>query len=161
MCTMIKLVLISFLLISVNVLAAGGDKSSGCGIGWNVTKNMTTSASATRSSTNGTFSNTFGMTSGTSGCDFHSIVKKDKTKIHFVESNLSPLKYEVALGFGERLDAAGQIFGCSTDASEEFRQTMKQNSRQIFGFQQSAESVVNQMDTIIANDTFLRTSCLI
>ncbi len=141
--------------------AQSRDKSSGCGMGWKVTKSMTTSASSTRNTTNGTFSNTLGMTSGTSGCDYHSIVLKDKNKIHFIESNLQPLQYEVAVGSGERLDAAVSVFGCSSNAIIPFKTLMKKNSPEIFGQTASPSNIVEQMEKIISSDSTLSRNCII
>jgi hypothetical protein len=61
------------------------DRSSGCGMGWQVTRSMTTTGSYTRALTNATFSNTLAMTSGTSGCSARGIVMTDKEVQYFVE----------------------------------------------------------------------------
>lgn len=141
--------------------AFAGDASSGCGLGWRVTKSMTTSGSSTRNLTNFTFSNTLAMTSGTSGCDFHSIVLQEKNKIHFVESNLVPLQYEIALGAGERLEAAHELFGCQSGDMDHFKSVMKKSSHAIFGIDRSPSHVLGRMEEVIHSDAKLTSSCLI
>lgn len=153
-----------YLLLALMALGASqafADNSSGCGMGWKVTKSMTTSASSTRTTTNGTFSNTFGMTSGTSGCDYHSIVLQDKNKLHFMESNLIPMKYEVAVGSGERLDAFGMMMGCKQESLGQFKSVMKKNTPQIFGHNNSPYVIIEEMEKIISTDSSLGAGCLI
>lgn len=154
-----KFFVLALMLFQVSNVFA--DKSSGCGMGWKVTKSMTTSASSTRTTTNGTFSNTFGMTSGTSGCDYHSIVLKDKNKLHFMESNLIPMKYEVAVGSGERLDAFGMMMGCNPESLGHFKSIMKKNTPQIFGHNNSPAAIIEEMEKIISTDSYLGAGCLI
>lgn len=136
------------------------DRSNGCGMGWRVTKSMTTSASYTRALTNATFSNTLAMTSGTSGCARHDLVLNEKSKIHFIESNLIPLQYEVAVGSGERLEAAGVLFGCQQSMTE-FKAALKSNSSKIFGGDNSASNVKGKVEEVISTDKNLSSSCII
>ena len=157
-----KYFLTFFFLLSLSSLSLANDKSSGCGLGWKVTKSMTTTGYMVRASTNGTFSNTFGMTSGTSGCARHSIVLNKKKKIHFIESNLVPLRYEIALGAGERLDALTHLFGCSADdANEMFKNTLRSNSGDLFLGKARALDVYMGIEKFIQSDSALGKSCLI
>lgn len=121
------------------------DRSSGCGMGWQVTRSMTTTGSYTRALTNATFSNTLAMTSGTSGCAKHDLVMKQKEKIHYVEANLIPLRREVAMGEGERLNALAAVWGCAN--TEAFAPALKQNYRDLF-YKKEASDVVQKIDEL-------------
>jgi len=155
---MIRILVSLVFILSMNAYAA--DSSSGCGIGWMVTKSMTTLGSFTRSLTNATFLNTFAMTTGTSGCTQHDLVLNEKQKIHFMESNMAPLQYEVALGNGERLEAMGMIMGCQQESMSHFKTTMKKNSGEIFS-DESAPQVLNRMEKVIFSDQTLSSHCII
>ena len=139
-----KWIFVVFLALSMNAFAQ--DKSSGCGIGWQVTKSMTTTASYVRTLTNATFSNSIAMTSGTSGCARHDLVLKEKEKIYFVESNLIPLKREVALGHGERMSALATIWGCKNN--EGLTHTLRKNYREIF-HKTSPNAVVDKINQLM------------
>lgn len=134
------------ILLALSMNAFSQDKSSGCGIGWQVTKSMTTTASYVRALTNGTFSNSIAMTSGTSGCARHDLVLKEKEKIYFVESNLIPLKREVALGGGERMSALANIWGCANN--ESMTKTLRKNYREIF-HKTSPSTVVEKLNHLM------------
>jgi hypothetical protein len=149
-------------LLPLTTLSFAADKSSGCGLGWKVTKSMTTTGYTVRASTNGTFSNSFGMTSGTSGCEKHSIVFNEKKKIHFLESNLVPLRYEIALGTGERLNALVELFGCyGDDSAAIFKNSLRSRSRELFLGKASASDVLLGIEEFIQSDSTLGKSCLI
>lgn len=129
---------------SISYLYAG-DRSSGCGLGWSVTKSMTTSGSSTRNLTNATSSNTLAMTSGTSGCEKHSLVLQDKMKIHFIESNIRPLEFELAIGSGERLNTIGRIMGCSDERIPHFSSILKKNHNYIFAGPHDPSQVLSRI----------------
>ena len=94
---------------------AGSDSSSGCGYGWEVTKGKTLSASSTRGTTNATASNTIAMTMGTSGCEKHDIVMKDKEQLHFANVNHEMILADMSLGQGEYLNSFAEVLGCNAD----------------------------------------------
>lgn len=100
----LKISLFSFLFTLLSFQIYATDKSSGCGLGWQVLKKHSLVSSVLRSTTNGLFFNqTFGMTSGTSGCARHSLVKNESRGIHFVEANYHQLMIDMAQGKGEYL----------------------------------------------------------
>ncbi len=139
-----------FVTLAVALLSTGAfaqDKSSGCGAGWQVTKSMTTSGSSTRSLTNATFSQGLAMTSGTSGCAKHDIVMQEKQKIHYVESNLVPLRREVAMGEGERINALASIWGCQN--ADSLAPSLKRNYRRVF-YKKNPSEVVKGLDALLA-----------
>lgn len=144
--------------IAIISTAYAQDRSSGCGMGWQVTKSMTTTGSYTRALTNATFSNTFAMTSGTSGCARHDLVMKQKEKIYYVESNLVPLRREVAMGEGERVNALAAIWGCS-DASK-LSPVLRKNYRNLF-YKKGAMDTVNKLDELIISNPELKAQCIL
>lgn len=88
------------------------DQSSGCGLGWQVTKKNSLVSSFVRSITNAVTSNTIAMTVGSSGCAKHDIVMREKAAEYFAEANYLKLQTELAEGQGEHLQALGMILGC-------------------------------------------------
>lgn len=140
------LVLISMLLMSVSIFA--DDKSSGCGLGWSVTKRTSLLSSLVRSSTNATFSSTSGMTSGTSGCAQHSIVMNEKRGIHFMEVNRPQLMVEAASGGGEFVEGFAHTVGYTGDMST-FGTILKDNYQVIFTKDASAVEVYNNFKKVV------------
>lgn len=109
------------LVIGLLVLAASSsvfanDRSSGCGMGYEIAPKQSLISSATRSLVNATFSNTVAMTMGTSGCAKHSIVYNEAKGIHFVEANKSQLALEMAQGQGEFVAGLANVMGCTNSA---------------------------------------------
>jgi hypothetical protein len=151
-----------FLLVAALVLVSSSlfaqDKSSGCGVGWMVTRSMTTSGSFTRSVTNATFSNTLAMTSGTSGCARHDLVLIEKARTHFIANNILPLQLEVAMGSGERLAVLGKMFGCDSQI-DEFAFQMRKSHSQIFKTSNPSQ-VLDEVKSIIQNDQNLKNNCI-
>jgi len=95
---------------------SGSDNSSGCGYGWEVTKGKTLSASSTRATTNATASNTIAMTMGTSGCDKHDIVMKEKEQLHFANINHEMIIADMSQGQGEYLNSFAEVLGCNAES---------------------------------------------
>lgn len=108
------------------------DKSSGCGLGWKVTGRKSLLSSYIRSATNSTTSSTLGMTSGTSGCEYHSIVKNEKKDVHFAEANFHSLMIEMAKGQGEYVTGFALVMGCADNQTSEFSQAAQRNYDQLF-----------------------------
>src|SRR5262245_4508488 len=96
--------------------ALADDSSSGCGLGWEVTRKMSLASSAIRSTTHAFLPNTFSMTSGTSGCAKHELVKGDEKAVMFAVNNYDSLVVEMAQGKGEYLESFAEALGCG-DAS--------------------------------------------
>ncbi len=113
------LVLVLALTWSGTSLAADG--SGGCGPGWN-----SLSSSSIRSTTNSSSGiSSFAMTSGTSNCQRHSIVLKEKEAQHFAETNQQNLEIEMAQGSGEYLAAFARTLGCDLSVTSTFERTMQ------------------------------------
>ena len=149
-----KCLLAALFVFSVSAMAQ--DRSSGCGMGWNVTRSMTTSGSYTRTLTNATFSNTLAMTLGTSGCSKHDLVMLEKQKIHYVENNLVPLKREMAIGKGERIQALAHVWGCPN--TEALTGLLKANFSEIYQ-SENASDVVENVNSMILRNPSLESAC--
>lgn len=108
------------------------DKSSGCGLGWKVTQRNSLVSSFVRALTNYTTTSTFAMTSGTSGCDHHSIVSKDKQDIHYAEANFESLMVDMAKGNGAYLQGFAMVMGCNANEAAAFSQVSQKNYDQFF-----------------------------
>lgn len=104
--------IIAILGLTSTSLAAKGDKSTGCGLGWKVNSRLSLSGTSTRGTTNSVSGGAFGTTSGTSGCDQYSIVKKESEVIHFTEANYEFLLRDSAVGHGEALDGLAITLNC-------------------------------------------------
>ncbi len=132
-----------FLSLFVGAPALADDGSSGCGLGWMVTKRKSLLSSLVRNYTNITGSATSGMTSGTSGCDKHSIVKNEKAAEHFAESNHNQLMIEMALGQGQYLTSFAQVMGCK-NADAEFAKATRSSYESIYTSDQVTPAQVIQ-----------------
>lgn len=134
------------------------DKSNGCGLGWKVNGRTSLSGTTTRGTTNPYgVTSVFGTTFGTSGCEKHSIVKKDKRALHFAEANYNTLILEMASGSGEFLDGFAMTLGCNSQA---FGNAMQRNFSQIMSAGDSAAPLLNQVNAIIRLDSGLSSQCL-
>lgn len=138
---------------------AFAESSTGCGLGWAVTKSMTTTAASTRVSTNATFSNTLAMTSGTSGCAKHSIVKTKKLQHHFTEANYEFLLAESSIGNGEYLETMARAVGCSDMALPVFKTQMQKNVQTIFNDEKNVDKTLMEIDAVIRRNKSLRMNC--
>ena len=122
------------LFVSIAPLAAhADDTSSGCGLGWEVTKSTTLSATTTRGTTDTSLPNTFSMTSGTSGCAKHPIAKNDMPAFEYAVVNHDALTIEMAQGQGENLTAFARTLGCGDGAVARFGQMAQSHYGQITG----------------------------
>jgi hypothetical protein len=152
------------ILVAASMFLASGafadDGSSGCGLGWKVTKRKSLVSSILRNYTNAIGSNTSGMTSGTSGCDKHSIVKREKAVEHFVEANYNSLMIDMAKGEGEYVSALGYVMGCGPDHVGSFSDMTQKHYGDIFtsdavGPQQLIQNLKGQ----IRSDSKLAQGC--
>jgi hypothetical protein len=139
-------------LMLVSGLSNASDRSSGCGLGWQVANKNSLVSSFTRSAVNATFSNTIGMTLGTSGCSRHSIVQKDSEVIHYAEANFFELQKEMAEGQGLHLLTLQTLMGCESDTS--FSSTVKNNYSNVFNGPETTpyEMMSNLNDSLVANN---------
>ena len=157
MTKLLKLITLITPLLFLNTLKAK-DKSSGCGLGWKVSKRMSITSSSVRLSTN-SFTSPLGITSGTSGCKRHSIVQNDFKQIHFVEENMDQLEVEMSIGQGQYVDQLATLMGCGNIINA-FNKTMQQNYSDLF--KGSKIIPVNLLKTVknkIVNSSELSKGC--
>lgn len=146
------------LFVFVSFTVNADDKSNGCGLGWKVNSRNSLSGTSTRGTTNPYgVTSIFGTTFGTSGCERHSVVKKDKRALHFVEANYNSLILEMASGSGEFLEGFAMTLGCNSQA---FGSAMQRNFSQIMTAGDSAAPMLNQVNTIIRTDSGLSSQCV-
>ncbi len=127
-----KLVIVFSFVIFAGSFAHADDQSSGCGLGWQITKRNSLVSSTIRSWTNYIASNTSGMTSGTSGCAKHTIVMKNKEALYYAEANYLKLQSEMAEGKGEHIQAFAKVMGCNEQAAAAVGAVLQSNYGQIF-----------------------------
>ena len=123
------ILILAFLLVS-SVQAA--DSSSGCGMGWYVTQKNSLVSSFVRALTNATFLNSFAMTSGTSNCQKHDLVKKDKMPTHFAETNFDVLVTQMSQGKGEVLNNFANVMGCKESGVSDFNQMSQKGIQKLY-----------------------------
>ncbi len=151
MTKMLKMIAFIFPLLIIN-LGHTRDKSSGCGLGWKVSKRMSITSSSVRLSTN-SFTTPYGMTSGTSGCKRHSIVQKESKQIHFVEENLDQLELEMSIGKGQFVEQLASLLGCENKVGA-FTKTMQKS---LTGSQDTKSMKIGPTQKL--QDFGLNTSC--
>lgn len=155
-----RILIIALLSAFTAVGAYADDQSSGCGLGWQVTRRNSLLSSYVRAITNATFSNTIGMTSGTSGCSRHMIVKSDKQDIHYAEANFNELMVEMASGQGEYLQGFAAVLGCDPSAYESFSGMAQSKYPEIFSpGQLSPAAMLRNVKREIRGNAELSASC--
>jgi hypothetical protein len=153
-----KMLLILIMVSSVSVWAGSGDKSSGCGLGWQVTKSISWLGSSTRVTTNATFSSTIAMTTGTSGCAGHTIVYRKSMPIHYAEVNYLGLMRDMARGEGDYVDGFAKTFGCDNQGIASFRKTGKKHYAELFADGHS-HGLIDRLNSHLKQDQDLSSSC--
>jgi hypothetical protein len=141
--------------------AFADDGSSGCGLGWQVTKRKSLVSSSVRATTNGLFyNNTLGMTSGTSGCEKHSLVKNERAVEHFVEANYNNLMVEMAKGEGEYVQALAYVMGCDENSVSQFSTMTRKNYGSIFTSDDvGPQQLIQNVKSHVSHDSALAASC--
>jgi len=145
--------------ILVNPLTHADDTSSGCGLGWAVTKKNSLLSSTVRAYTNSTFSNTIAMTSGTSGCAKHNLVKNKKKADHFIEVNYNDVLVEMAKGKGEYLNSFAATLGCSQKDYESFAKFSQKHYPKLIEKQDAPIQFLKQIKSLLKRNPALEKSC--
>lgn len=137
------------------------DKSSGCGLGWQVSKDKSLVSSSIRATTNNLFYlNYFGMTSGTLGCAYHSIVLNDKKSLHYAEANYNNLQVEMAEGRGETLATFAEVMGCHDSSIPAFNARVQSSYQKLFdGANDSPAVLIERVRQEIQSDASLASAC--
>jgi hypothetical protein len=150
----------TLLMIASSAFAADG--SSGCGPGWYLFDKDSLVSSSLRLTTNTVLFPvvTIGMTSGTSNCQKHSIVMREKQSLHFVTMNYYELKGNVARASGEHLSAFSRTLGCSAESATRLGQQLQKNYEVIFPDQNlNPENALLEVYKTILRDETLTHQC--
>ena len=149
----------TILVIAAAALTANADDTStGCGLGWKVTKSYTFSATTTRGTTN-SYTTPFGMTFGTAGCQKHTIAKKEIQLRNFARISYESLSIEAAIGGGEHLAAMTELLGCDATVRGQIGFKIQNKYEQLFPAHGSSDQMIDQVISIIGSDSQLSRSC--
>jgi hypothetical protein len=160
---MMGAVLVTFISLSGSVFAAGYG-GSGCGPGSLVAGTSPGAIQLVGVTTNVILSPTqySAISTGFSNCNPQGLVKVEKEREIFAQSNYSSLVREMAVGEGENLETLAGMYGCSKESYGEFNSMVQKNFENII---QSEGTTPGQMLTSIENEmaghTVLSKSCSI
>jgi Protein of unknown function (DUF3015) len=159
---MVGVVLVTFLNFSGAAFAAGYG-GSGCGPGSLVAGTApggTQLVGVTMNSTIFKPTQMSAISTGFSNCNPQGLVKLEKEREVFAQSNYSSLVREMAEGKGENLSTLAGMYGCSQESYGEFNSMVQENFEHIV---QSESTTSNQMlDSIenkMADHAVLSKSC--
>jgi len=143
-------VLVTFITLSGPAFAAGYG-GSGCGPGSLVAGTTPGAMQLLGVSTNSTFSPTqySAITSGFSNCNPQGLVKLEKEREMFAQSNYSSLVREMAVGEGENLSTLAGMYGCSQESYGEFTSMIQKNFGHIV---QNESTTSHQMLVSLENE---------
>jgi hypothetical protein len=143
-------VLVTFITLTGAALAAGYG-GSGCGPGSLVAGTAPGAMQLVGITTNGILKPTqlSAITSGFSNCNPQGLVKLEKEREKFAQSNYSSLVREMAVGEGENLNTLAGMYGCSQESYEEFTSMVQENFEHIV---QSESTTSNQMLVSLENE---------
>lgn len=129
---MVGAVLVTFISLSGSVFAAGYG-GSGCGPGSLVAGTAPGAMQLLGVTTNVILSPTqySAISSGFSNCNPQGLVKLDKEREMFAQTNYSSLVREMAIGEGENLSTLAGMYGCSKESYGEFHSMVQENFEHI------------------------------
>ena len=147
---MASAVLVTFITLSGPAFAAGYG-GAGCGPGSLVAGTAPGAMQLVGVSTNTTFKPTqmSAITSGFSNCNPQGLVKLEKEREMFAQSNYSSLVREMSAGEGENLNTLAGMYGCSQESYGEFSSMVQENFEHIV---QSENTTSNQMLVSLENE---------
>ena len=158
---MAGVVLVTLLNLSGTVFAAGYG-GSGCGPGSLVVGTSPGAIQLVGVTTNVILSPTqySAISTGFSNCNPQGLVKLEKEREMFAQTNYSSLVREMAVGEGENLSTLAGMYGCSQESYGEFNSMVQENFEHIV---QNESTTSNQMlvsiENKMANHAILSKSC--
>ena len=158
---MVGVVLVTCITLSGAAFAAGYG-GSGCGPGSLVAGTSPGAIQLVGVSTNSTLKYTqlSAITTGFSNCNPQGLVKLEKEREVFAQTNFSSLVREMAAGEGENLNTLAGMYGCSQESYGEFSSLVQENFEHIV---QSENTSSNQMlvslESEMAGHVVLSKSC--
>ena len=143
-------VLATFITLSGSAFAAGYG-GSGCGPGSLVAGTAPGAMQLLGVTVNATFQPTqySAITSGFSNCNPQGLVKLDKEREMFAQTNYSTLVREMAVGEGENLSTLAGMYGCSKESHGAFNSMVQKNFQHIV---QSETTTSDQMLVSLENE---------
>jgi Protein of unknown function (DUF3015) len=146
---MVGVVLVTFLNFLGAAFAAGYG-GSGCGPGSLVVGTSPGAIQLVGITTNTILSPTqySAISTGFSNCNPQGLVKLEKEREIFAQTNYSSLVREMAVGEGENLSTLAGMYGCSQESFGEFNSMVQENFEHIV---QSESTTSNQMLVSIEN----------
>ncbi len=147
---MVGVVLVSFITFSSAAFAAGYG-GSGCGLGSLVAGTSPGAMQLLGVTTNSTFKYTqlTAITVGSLNCNPQGLVKLEKEREMFAQTNYSSLVREMAVGEGESLSTLAGMYGCSQESYGEFSSMVQENFEHIV---QNESTTSDQMLISIENE---------
>lgn len=141
---------------------ASGYGGSGCGPGSLVAGNSPGAMQLIGVSTNTTLKPTqlSGISSGFSNCNPQGLVKLEKEREMFAQTNYSSLVREMAEGKGENLDTLAGMYGCSEESYGEFTSMVQENFEHIVQSENtSSNDMLVSLENEMAGHAVLSKSC--
>jgi hypothetical protein len=158
---MVGVVFVTFITLSGAAFASGYG-GSGCGPGSLVAGNSPGAIQLVGVSTNTTFKPTqmSAITSGFSNCNPQGLVKLEKEREMFAQSNYSSLAREMAVGEGENLNTLASLYGCSQESYGEFNSMVQKNFEHIIQNENiSSNEMLVSLENEMAGHAVLSKSC--
>jgi len=158
---MMGLAFVTFTSLSGTAFAAGYG-GSGCGPGSLVAGTAPGAMQLVGVSTNSTLKPTqlSAITSGFSNCNPQGLVKLEKEREMFAQSNYSSLVREMANGKGENLDTLAGMYGCPKESYGEFTSMAQENFEDIVQNENtSSNEMLVSLEDEMADHAVLSKSC--
>lgn len=100
------------------------------------------------------------ITTGFSNCNPQGLVKMDKEREVFAQSNYSTLVREMAVGEGENLDTLAGLYGCSQESYGDFGSMVQDNFQHIVQSEStSSDQMLISLEHEMADHAVLSKSC--
>ena len=158
---MVSVALASFITLSGAAFAAGYG-GSGCGPGSLVAGTSPGAIQLVGVTTNVILSPTqySAITSGFSNCNPQGLVKLDKEREIFAQTNYSSLVREMAAGEGENLNTLAGMYGCSKESHGAFNSMVQKNFEHLVQNENTTpDQMLVSLENEMANHTVLSKSC--
>jgi hypothetical protein len=100
------------------------------------------------------------ITSGFSNCNPQGLVKLDKEREMFAQTNYSSLVREMATGEGENLSTLASMYGCSKESHGEFNSMVQKNFKHLVQSERTTpDQMLVSLENEMASHTVLSKSC--
>jgi len=158
---LLGIVFMTSVIVSGTAFAAGYG-AAGCGPGSLVAGSEPGAMQLVGVTTNGTSKSTqtTAITMGTSNCNPQGLVKLEKEREVYAQSNYSSLVKEMAMGQGEHLNTLAGLYGCSEDSYGTFQSMVQKNFEEIIlDDHTTSREMLISIEGRMGSDTVLSNSC--